>query len=173
MKGYLFVMVVLVVSANAEANISRKEKRCQIEDKLNVQEALVRNRWARRCEHITRKQYDDNVFNDAGEYKSKPQYDSYHKPYDFYHWFKTPISEYGDCSLGADNNYTESISCTAIVTAEIPIDQIQRCEEFRLNSFVTGKITAYDYEFLKETSQVPLFSRRTEQLIGYYSCSDY
>ncbi|MBQ4811728.1 hypothetical protein A7985_13290 [Pseudoalteromonas luteoviolacea] len=166
----LTLMGLLALSLNADASISRKDKRCQIDDKLTASQAKARNDWARQCGHISRATYNDYMYNQDGTMKSTPNYNSYHKQYDFYSWFKAPTNAGASCNLG---QYTEALTCTVLADTSLPREQLQRCEDFRLQSFIENRITAYDYEYLKATEQVPLFSSRTHKMIGYYSCSEY
>ncbi|KAF7764329.1 hypothetical protein PCIT_b0301 [Pseudoalteromonas citrea] len=174
MKIKIFTLIsLLALCFNADANISRKDKRCQLDDKLTASQAKERNDWARQCGHISRGTYNDYMYNADGTYKTTPNYNSYHKPYDFYSWFKAPTYAGASCDLGENNQYTETLTCTVLKDSSLPRDQLQRCEDFRMQSFIANKISAYDYEYLKATNQVPLFSTRTNQMVGYYSCAEY
>ncbi|KZN34892.1 hypothetical protein [Pseudoalteromonas luteoviolacea] len=166
MKIYLVLIATLLVSFNSDA--SRQERRCQAEDKLTPAEAKGRNDWARSCGHMDAQTYNHYMRN-----ADQPMYDSYYRPYDFYDWFKAPISRAGSCDLGQDNEYTHTLTCVSTKDTDLPPEQNAACEEYRLMSLTQGRITAYDYEYLKATNQVPLFSSQTGRLIGYYACEKF
>ncbi|KZN34895.1 hypothetical protein [Pseudoalteromonas luteoviolacea] len=63
-----------------------------------------------------------------------------------------------------------NVSCSYTVPKKATIDANQ-CEVFRQQSLQKGKISAYDYTYLRDTNQVPLFSSNHGGLIGYYPCS--
>lgn len=66
------------------------------------------------------------------------------------------------------------VSCSYTIPPKpVSEDGDKGCEVFRLQSLSAGKITAYEYEYLREVNQVPLFSSRSGDLIGYYNCSEF
>ncbi|WP_252371730.1 hypothetical protein [Pseudoalteromonas sp. S558] len=63
-----------------------------------------------------------------------------------------------------------NVSCSYTVPKKATIEA-SACEVFRQQSLQQGKITAYDYNYLADNNQVPLFSSNNGNLIGYYPCS--
>ncbi|CAH9053342.1 hypothetical protein PSECIP111951_02491 [Pseudoalteromonas holothuriae] len=70
------------------------------------------------------------------------------------------------------NTNNENVSCVYSMPTK-PTIEADTCEVFRTQSFVQGKLSERDYEHLKETDQVPLFSSNDGNLVGHYSCSLY
>ncbi|MDE1462012.1 hypothetical protein [Spartinivicinus poritis] len=75
--------------------------------------------------------------------------------------------------LNGEADYID-VSCSYTIPSKpVSEDGNEGCEVFRLQSLSKGKITGYEYEYLREMNQVPLFSSNNGELIGYYSCSEF
>ncbi|KAF7764332.1 hypothetical protein PCIT_b0304 [Pseudoalteromonas citrea] len=71
--------------------------------------------------------------------------------------------------LNGNTDY-KNVSCSYTVPKKATIDA-GACEVFRQQSLSQGKISAYDYNYLRDYDLVPLFSSNHGGLIGNYSCS--
>ncbi|MBU2713981.1 hypothetical protein [Zooshikella harenae] len=75
--------------------------------------------------------------------------------------------------LNGEADYLD-VSCSYTIPSKpVSEDGDKGCEVFRLQSLSKGKISAYEYQYLREMNQVPLFSNKNGELIGYYSCSEF
>ena len=69
--------------------------------------------------------------------------------------------------------WNENMSCSYTVPKRPVAETNYECEIFRLNALSSGKITAREYDFFKDTDMVPLFSPETGRYIGGYPCKLY
>ncbi|KZN61404.1 hypothetical protein [Pseudoalteromonas luteoviolacea] len=87
----------------------KAEKRCR-SDRLTFFEGLGRNDWALRCNYISSRTYNYNVFDDYGNMRRVLQYPSYYNPSNFDSWFSAPRARMSSCER---HSYTKSLGCNS------------------------------------------------------------
>ncbi|AUI87527.1 hypothetical protein BS333_13995 [Vibrio azureus] len=85
------------------------KKRCD-DDSLTPYEAIQRNKWAKKCGHISRRDYDYYTYDDDGKLRARPKYPSFYNRASFNDWFKAPITENAACGI---RHYTHKLFCVS------------------------------------------------------------
>ncbi|MBQ4811733.1 hypothetical protein A7985_13320 [Pseudoalteromonas luteoviolacea] len=71
---------------------------------------------------------------------------------------------------GQDNS--QPVSCSYEIPTPATLDP-EACEVFRKQSFLQGKISAREYDYMKEHDKVPVFDFENGRFIAMYSCKDF
>ncbi|AUI87486.1 hypothetical protein BS333_13770 [Vibrio azureus] len=65
------------------------------------------------------------------------------------------------------------VSCNYTIPKKPIIESNKECDLFRMQVLDSGKISYREYEYLKDTNMVPLFSKENGKYIGGYPCDIY